>query len=772
MAAERGGVQLPELSWFKEEANGAERLLQRAVKGVLTPAELGGVGGGQPAQRTAEDNAQACARSRECAAELLGRFRGLRAHLGELSGGLNASLEELHRDLAEEEALTQERAQELQANLGKLNKQFSSLESSIGRISRTATHIGERLHNAETRRQIAIEALEIIDFMQHFSTCGEDFETLPPLFRDPDMLAEAAGAATKLLLVADEVTSAKHRVAIEQGQAGSSGAPDPPAPPSGAPRGSLEYAVARLQQYCNMLENRVVSRFDAALGRRSMQAMQECAKIMAEFNRETVLINRYISQLPMFMDMKVMAWGEDGKGDMALRLAELFKEVLSTVKEEVVVMESVFPSGLLAVETLIQRVIEQRVGLALEKTLASVKQCAYDSEAERLQDYLRVLTQTYQRTMELAASLEAACGQEVVTQAQALYSGYLKEYPKPEMQLLQQLYTQHRIDAQPLSLGAMERMMDWSRGAVQRCVQLSGESRRAAAVRALFHASSQSAGNTGCMLEQVARHLIKGLQIAADGCTAGCMTGAPRSDSVKVGDRPKLARAADEAVKKGVWQVLAAVQTAGDVVVQLQVHYQQVVAPHVAGLRNEETECVAGIAAFLKAAQSAVVRTLGGALTAFFQQLDTLLRAEQKRSEFLPPETDMMMETPTPACLITVAMLKAALRAAHDTLSGANLQAFKAEMAQRAHSVLLAHLMRFTFSQTGALRLKHDGDALEGELKAMVSILIISPASLLGVVDGSLRMSHKDALRFIQLREDFKTARVGGKSLAVIFASE
>lgn len=106
-------------------------------------------------------------------------------------------------------------------------------------------------------------------------------------------------------------------------------------------------------------------------------------------------------------------------------------------------------------------------------------------------------------------------------------------------------------------------------------------------------------------------------------------------------------------------------------------------------------------------------------------------------------------------------------------------------MAERTHSLLLGHLMRFTFSQTGALRLKHDvseyggavagmgsGEALEGELKAMVSILIISPASLLGVVDGSLRMSHKDALRFIQLREDFKTARVGGKSLAVVFASE
>lgn len=60
---------------------------------------------------------------------------------------------------------------------------------------------------------------------------------------------------------------------------------------STAPRGSLEYAVARLQQYCNILENRVVGRFDAALARRSMQDMQECAKIMAEFNREAVLIN-------------------------------------------------------------------------------------------------------------------------------------------------------------------------------------------------------------------------------------------------------------------------------------------------------------------------------------------------------------------------------------------------------------------------------------------------------------------------------------------------
>jgi hypothetical protein len=46
------------------------------------------------------------------------------------------------------------------------------------------------------------------------------------------------------------------------------------------------------------------------------------------------------------------------------------------------------------------------------------------------------------------------------------------------------------------------------------------------------------------------RHVIKGLQIAVDGCTAGCQTGTISSEVAR--DRTKLARAAEEAVGKGV----------------------------------------------------------------------------------------------------------------------------------------------------------------------------------------------------------------------------
>ncbi len=62
-------------------------------------------------------------------------------------------------------------------------------------------------------------------------------------------------------------------------------APSAPAP------GSIEAAVEQLELYRNVLENRVVSRFDEALARGELATMADCADIMAEFSRgEAVLV--------------------------------------------------------------------------------------------------------------------------------------------------------------------------------------------------------------------------------------------------------------------------------------------------------------------------------------------------------------------------------------------------------------------------------------------------------------------------------------------------
>lgn len=57
--------------------------------------------------------------------------------------------------------------------------------------------------------------------------------------------------------------------------------------------------------------------------------------------------------------------------------------------------------------------------------------------------------------------------------------------------------------------------------------------------------------------------------------------------------------------------------------------------------------------------------------------------------------------------------------------------------------------------------------------QALGNVLVVAPAALLGLVEGSLRISHSAALKFIRLREDFKSARLpGGVSLAQAFADE
>ena len=208
----------------------------------------------------------------------------------------------------------------------------------------------------------------------------------------------------------------------------------------------------------------------------------------------------------------------------------------------------------------------------------------------------------------------------------------------------------------------------------------------------------------------------------------------------------------------------------------------------VAPVHNEEAECSAGLSSFVKSAQAAVLKTLGVGLRVFVHQLEAVLASEQSKAEFLPSETAALPEAPTPACILASALLKAGVREALGALSGTNLGSFLREMADRVRVALVAHLCRFTFSQTGALRLKYDvgeyiaalaemrvpavAEAAETDLYAMVSVLMISPGSLLGLVDGTLRLSRREALRYVQLRADFKTARVDNKTLATIFASD
>ena len=49
--------------------------------------------------------------------------------------------------------------------------------------------------------------------------------------------------------------------------------------------------------------------------------------------------------------------------------------------------------------------------------------------------------------------------------------------------------------------------------------------------------------------------------------------------------------------------------------------------------------------------------------------------------------------------------------------------------------------------------------------QGLANVLVVPPEAVLPLVNGSLRMAHSEALKYVRLREDFVSARVDGRSL-------
>jgi hypothetical protein len=91
--------------------------------------------------------------------------------------------------------------------------------------------------------------------------------------------------------------------------------------------------------------------------------------------------------------------------------------------------------------------------------------------------------------------------------------------------------------------------------------------------------------------------------------------------------------------------------------------------------------------------------------------------------------------------------------AVHPTCNSPNTQ-----VSRRSYQLLLAHMTRFVYSPTGALKWKKDVNEYAevlasfgvpsasedmGHLLQLVNVLVVAPDSLLGLVNGSLRMAHR-----------------------------
>ncbi|GMY23754.1 exocyst complex component SEC10b [Fagus crenata] len=732
--------------------------------------------------------------------KLLALFNDSYKELVDLRKQIDGRLYNLKKEVSVQDNKHRKTLSELEKGVDGLFGSFARLDSRISSVGQTAAKIGDHLQSADAQRETASQTIELIKYLMEFNSSPGDLIELSPLFSDDSRVAEAASIAQKLRSFAEEdigrqgigVTSVMGNAAASRG---------------------LEVAVANLQDYCNELENRLLARFDAASQRRELSTMAECAKILSQFNRGTSAMQHYVATRPMFIDVEVMTadtrlvLGDQGAqaspSNVARGLSSLYKEITDTVRKEAATIMAVFPSPNEVMSILVQRVLEQRVTALLDKLLVKPSLVNLPSiEEGGLLLYLRMLAVAYEKTQELARDLRAVgCGDlDVEGLTESLFSAHKDEYPEHEQASLRQLYqakmeelraeSQHISDStgtigrakgasvssshQQISVTVVTEFVRWNEEAISRCTLFSSQPATLATnVKAVF----------SCLLDQVSQYITEGLERARDSLTEAASlrekfvlgTNLSRRVAAAAASAAEAAAAAGESSFRSF---MVAVQRCGSSVAIVQQFFANSMSRLLLPVDGAHAASCEEMANAMSSAEAAAYKGLQQCIETVMAEVERLLSAEQKATDYRSPDDGIAPDhRPTNACTRVVAYLSRVLESAFTALDGLNKQAFLTELGNRLHKGLLNHWQKFTFNPSGGLRLKRDiteyGEFVRSFnapsvdekfelLGIMANVFIVAPESLSSLFEGTPSI-RKDAQRFIQLREDYKSAKLAAR---------
>ncbi|KAJ8748978.1 hypothetical protein K2173_013417 [Erythroxylum novogranatense] len=731
---------------------------------------------------------------------LLSLFKDSCKELIDLRKQIDGKLYNLKKDVSAQDSKHRKTLAELEKGVDALFDSFARLDSRISSVGQTAAKIGDHLQSADAQRETASQTIDLIKYLMEFNGSPGDLIQHSPLFSDDSRVAEAASVAQKLRSFAEEdIGRQSISVPSVVGNATAS-------------RG-LEVAVANLQDYCNELENRLLSRFDAASQRRELSTMAECAKILSQFNRGTSAMQHYVATRPMFIDVEVMnadtrlVLGDQGSqaspSNVARGLSSLYKEITDTVRKEAATIMAVFPSPNEVMSILVSRVLEQRVTAILDKLLVKPSLVNLPPvEQGGLLLYLRMLAVAYEKTQELARDLRAVgCGDlDVEGLTESLFSSHKDEYSEHEQASLRQLYKakmeELRTEGQQLSesTGSIGRargasvassqhqisvtvvteFVRWNEEAISRCTLFSSQPAALATnVKTVFT----------CLLDQVAIYITEGLERARDSLTEAAAlrerfvlgTSVSRRVAAAAASAAEAAAAAGE---NSFRSFMVAVQRCGSSVAIVQQYFANSISRLLLPVEGAHAASCEEMATAMSSAEGAAYKGLQQCIETVMAEVERLLSAEQKATDYRSPDDGIAPDhRPTNACTRVVAYLSRVLEAAFTALDGLNKQAFLTELGNRLHKGLLNHWQKFTFNPSGGLRLKRDiteyGEFVRSFntpsvdekfelLGIMANVFIVAPESLSTLFEGTPSI-RKDAQRFIQLRDDYKSAKLASK---------
>ncbi|XP_042394819.1 exocyst complex component 5-like [Zingiber officinale] len=378
---------------------------------------------------------------------------------------------------------------------------------------------------------------------------------------------------------------------------------------------------------------------------------------------------------------------------------------------------------------------------------------------------------------------------------ESLFLSHKDEYPEYEQASLKQLYQSKmeelRAEAQQqsestgtisrskttvsppsqqISVTIVTEFVRWNEEAITRCTVFSSQPLTLASnVRSVF----------ACLLEQVSRYLTEGLERARESLNEAAslrdrfVIGASVSRRVAAA-AASAAEAAATAGESSFRSFMIAVQRCASSIAILQQYFSNTISRLLAP--DAHAACLEEMGTAVSRVESSAQKGLQQCIETVMAEVERLLSSEQKTTDYRTPDDGNAPDhRPTNACIRVVGYLSRVLESAFNALEGLNKQSFLTDLGNRLHKGLVNHWQKFTFSPSGGLRLKRDiteyGEFVRSfsapsidekfELLGIVAnCFIVAPESLASLFEGTPSSIRKDALRFIQLREDFKTAKI------------
>ena len=588
--------------------------------------------------------------------------------------------------------------------------------------------------DADAKREVALVLENLVLFSQTM-----DVSSLPEKFHDDAKLGEAAHVVRAVLRCVESVCD-------DNDSGPAAGAPSP---------NTIHNAHQLLVLYLNMIDNRIVGFFDAAVAARDVTAMAYYKSIMGRLHAVDVLGGRFVSQAEIFLKPEEIIGppGAGGVGDVCARIEEY-------LRAEVAVIEQVFgvEDAPHIAEMLVTRVFQetladdlarrfarrlgarhsddaksdrenaifiadtgQRVANLAEATLGKFVQRSSDAEVETIVETAMWVLTSPDALARLTRSLIISCRSLVLSFSRSLVLSFARG---PTINLYEEIERSwHTRIGRSLSAAgpssassassasrtilSTEVVLDlisMNEESISRAVQLPPAIvKRRGLIHSLFCDVTPDTAGDSSLLDFVGTYVERQMTEIAEQSLRSLQTNSViwTSSATSAG----IERVVDETLGR----LLACAGAASEIVSLVKQHHKTHIEPHLDPQLASDSR--RALQAFQRAVEHQVSSMLERSIQTLTLKIRDLMYLLQKKSDFLVSD-DQASATITRAFRQVCSLVSALSPVVGRTLSPANRAAYWMEFTVKLKETLEQHILRYRYTRHGGLQLQYDINAV------------------------------------------------------------